>query len=274
MAGLKGLRDGPWKDFLSDKGKNVPADKLGWLNLAEPSHAELPTLMLIGDSTVRNGRGDGAGGQWGWGDFLGEHFDLAKINVVNRAVGGLSSRTFLTQGHWQRALTLLKPGDFLLLQFGHNDEGPLNDDSRARGTLKGTGEETEAIDNLLTRQHEVVHSYGWYLRKYINDAKAAGVTPIVCSPIPRKNWKDGKIVRSVQSYAGWAKTVAQEEKVGFIDLNEGVAERYDAMGPEKVDSLFADPHTHTSRAGAELNAAVVAQALRELAPKDLQADLR
>ena len=71
-----------------------------------------------------------------------DYFDAAKINVVNRAVGGLSSRTYLTQGDWDRVLAMLKPGDFVMMQFGHNDGGPLDDAARARGTLKGTGEET------------------------------------------------------------------------------------------------------------------------------------
>ena len=264
VGGLKGIPKGPWKQFLSPKGAAVESNRIGWLNLPEPANATLPSLIVIGDSTVRNGRGDGAGGQWGWGDSIGEFFDLTKINVVNRAIGGLSSRTFLTQGHWARALTLAKPGDFLIMQFGHNDNGPLNDTSRARGTIKGTGEETEEIDNLLTKQHEVVHTYGWYLRKFIRDAKAHGMTPIVCSPIPRKTWKDGKIVRSADSYAGWAKQVAEQEGVAFIDLNERVAEAYDALGAEKVEAMFADPHTHTSRRGAELNASIVATAVREL----------
>jgi lysophospholipase L1-like esterase len=269
VAGLKGLRNGPWEKFLSAKGAAAPTDNLGWLNLPEPANPALPTLMLIGDSTVRNGRGDGAGGQWGWGEPLAERFDPAKINVVNRAVGGLSSRTFLTQGHWDRALTLLKPGDLLLMQFGHNDDGPLNDTSRARGTIKGTGEATEEIDNLLTRQRETVHTYGWYLRRYIHDAKARGVTPVVCSPIPRKIWQEGKVARSTpDGYAGWAKQVAAEEGVAFVDLNELIAARYDQLGRARVDLLFADPHTHTSRAGAELNATIVVEALQNLSGVD------
>ncbi|HVU23124.1 MAG TPA: GDSL-type esterase/lipase family protein, partial [Opitutus sp.] len=212
VTGLKGLRDGPWKKFLSAKGAAVAKDEIGWLNLPEPANPRLPTLLLIGDSTVRNGRGDGAGGQWGWGEPLVDRFDPAKVNVVNRAIGGLSSRTFLTQGHWARALMLLKPGDVVVMQFGHNDDGPLNDNTRARGTIHGVGDETQEIDNLLTRQHEVVHTYGWYLRRYIRDARAHGVTPVVCSPIPRKTWKDGRIVRSApDGYAGWAKTVAGQE---------------------------------------------------------------
>ena len=102
--------------------------------------------------------------------------------------------------------------------------------ARARGTIKGTGEETEEIDNLLTKQHEVVQTYGWHLRKFIREARSRGATPVVCSLVPRKTWVDGKIVRSADTYAGWARQVATEEGVGFVDLNERVARRYDALG--------------------------------------------
>lgn len=265
VAGLKGLRPPPLKDVYSPAGDAVMADRLGWLNLPEPAEAKLPSIVLIGDSTVRNGRGDGAGGQWGWGEFLGAHFEATKVNLVNRAIGGLSSRTFRTQGHWDRALTLLKPGDFVIMQFGHNDAGPLNDTSRARGTIRGTGGETETIDNLLTHQAEVVHTYGWYLRQYIRETRAAGAIPIVCSPVPRKTWRDGRIARSTaDGYAAWARAVAAEESAPFIDLNDLVATRYEALGEAGVNELFADAHTHTSRAGAELNASIVAGALRGL----------
>lgn len=269
VAGLKGLRGGPWENFLSAKGAAVEADRLGWLDLPEPAHPARPVLWLIGDSTVRNGRGDGEGGQWGWGDALARYFDAERIEVVNRAVGGLSSRTFLTQGHWERVLTLAKSGDFLLLQFGHNDNGPLNDDARARGTIKGVGDEVETIDNRLTGQREDVHSYGWYLRTYVRDAKARGITPIVCSPVPRKTWQGVRVARSAESYAGWARQIAAEEDVAFVDLNERIAQRYEALGEAKVEPLFADAHTHTSRAGAEMNAAIVAEALRELEEAEL-----
>ena len=270
VAGLKGLRKGPFTALLSAKGTSVEADHIGWLNLPEPANAALPSIVLIGDSTVRNGRGDGSDGQWGWGDSLGNFFDPTKVNIVNRAVGGLSSRTFLTQGHWERALMLIKPGDVVVMQFGHNDSSALNDNSRARGTIKGVGEETEAIDNLLTKQHEVVHSYGWYLRKFIREAKAAGATPIVCSPIPRKTWENGKVARASESYGGWARQVALQENVGFVDLNELVAHRYDVLGEAKVEPLFADKNTHTSKAGANLNAEIVTAGLRALpsAPLD------
>lgn len=275
VGALKGLGDSPLVAYLSAKGKAVPEypAAVGGIrtppNMPVPADPNLPTLFLIGDSTVRNGRGDGANGQWGWGEPLVDFFDAKKINVANRAVGGLSSRTYLTQGHWDRVLAMMKPGDFVIMQFGHNDNGPLDDTARARGTLKGTGDETREIDNPITKQHEVVHTYGWYLKKFIADARARGATPIVCSPIPRKTWKDGKIVRNSLDYGKWAADVAASEHTPFIDLNEMIAKRYDELGPEKVEPLFGDPHTHTSRAGAELNAEIVVEGLKALQPDPL-----
>jgi rhamnogalacturonan acetylesterase len=234
------------------------------LGLPAPVNPALPTLFLVGDSTVRNGHGDGAGGQWGWGEPLVDFFDLAKINVVNRAIGGRSSRTYITEGHWADTLVLMKRGDLVLFQFGHNDSGPLDDAARARGTLSGIGDDSREIENPILKRHETVHSYGWYLRQYIADTIAKGATPIVCSPIPRKTWKDGKVVRNADNYGGWAEKVAAQKQVAFIDLNEIIASRYDALGEAAVEPLFADPHTHTSRAGAELNAESVVSGLKAL----------
>src|SRR5207237_930597 len=105
-------------------------------------------------------------------------------------------------------------GDFVLMQFGHNDGGALNDASRARGSIKGTNDATQEIDNLITEKHEVVHTFGWYMRKYVTGAKAKGATPIVCSLVPRKIWKDGKIVRS-NDYGKWAAEIARAESAAF-----------------------------------------------------------
>ena len=236
------------------------------------AHPELPTLFIVGDSTVRNGQGNGSNGQWGWGDLIGVYFDPNKINVLNWALGGRSSRTFISEGHWQQVLDALKPGDFVLIQFGHNDGGAINDATRARGSIKGIGDESQEIDNMLTHKHETVHSYGWYMREYIKDARAKDATPIICTMIPRKIWKDGKIVRNRDDYGGWAAEIAEQEKAPLIDLNEIVAERYDAMGPERVDPLFGDEHTHTSLAGAQINAEAVIAGLKALKSNPLAPD--
>jgi len=231
--------------------------------MPEPRNPRLPTLFVIGDSTVRNGRGDGADGLWGWGDPLADAFDTTRINVVNRAVSGLSSRTYRTLGHWDRVLALMKAGDVVLMQFGHNDASAVNDPTRARGSLPGTGNETTAIDNLMTGQAEVVHTYGWYLRQLVSEARAKGATVIVCSPVPRNSWQNGRVARS-DTYVAWARTVAAATGAGFVDLNDLVARRYDALGSDVVGRLFPTDNTHTSRAGAEIIANEVVQGLKSL----------
>jgi lysophospholipase L1-like esterase len=219
-----------------------------------------PTLFVIGDSTVRNS----TGGQMGWGDPLVAEFDPGKIEVINRAIGGRSSRTFLTEGRWDAIMAHLKNGDFVLIQFGHNDGGHLND-KRCRASIKGIGGETEAIVRVTDKQEETVRSYGWYLTKYVRDAKAKGAVPIIVSPIPRNIWKDGKIGRSNGDYGHWAKQVAERERAHFIDLNNLLADRFDALGPEKTAEFYAGgDHTHTCAVGAEFNARVVAEAIRSL----------
>ncbi len=225
-----------------------------------------PVLYLIGDSTVRNGQGNGSNGQWGWGEPIVDYFDASKITVLNRALGGTSARTFLTQGLWAPVNEALLPGDFVIMQFGHNDGGAPDDPARARGDLPGIGEETKEIDNPITKQHEVVHTFGWYLRRFIADARVRGATPIVCSLIPRKEWTDEKI-REVNTYAKWATEVAAAQNVLFVDLNEIVARRYDQLGAEKVETLFFGDHTHTDREGAEINADRVIAGLMTL-PKN------
>src|SRR5687768_1827122 len=120
-----------------------------------------PVLYIIGDSTVKNGSGTGQQNLWGWGSFIAGYFDTTKINVENHAIGGRSSRTFITEGRWDRILERLKPGDFVIMQFGHNDAGPLDDTARARGTIKGMGEDSGAIKNQIGKVNEVVHTNGW-----------------------------------------------------------------------------------------------------------------
>lgn len=223
-----------------------------------------PVFYIIGDSTVKNGDGSGKNLQWGWGSFIAGYFDTTKISVSNQAIGGRSSRTFITEGRWERITTALKKGDYVIMQFGHNDAGPLDDTARARGTIQGIGEESKDIYNPITKKNETVHTYGWYMRKYIREAKAKGAIAIVCSPVPRDNWKDGKVNRSTESYTKWAKEIAKEEQCSFIDLNDLIATEYESLGTEKVKAFFPADHTHTDKAGAELNASVVIRELKKI----------
>lgn len=235
---------------------------------------EKPVFYIIGDSTVKNGQGTGGGGLWGWGDFIAPYFDTTKIAIENDARGGTSSRTFQTSGLWDKVVAKLKPGDFVIMQFGHNDGSALDDTARARGTIRGVGEESKEIYNPIRKVQEVVHTYGWYMRKYISDTKAKGATAIVCSPIPRNDWKDGKVARSSESYAKWAADVARSEDVYFINLNELIAARYEAMGTDVVKPFFPGDHTHTNIDGAKLNAEIVVKELKDNGPKPLKKYLR
>jgi rhamnogalacturonan acetylesterase len=219
-----------------------------------------PSLHMIGDSTVRNLNLE----TWGWGTPIAALFDTTKIHVENNAMAGRSTRTYLSEGRWDKVLESLKPGDFVTMQFGHND-GSIPDTTKAgrRGVLKGTGEETKIL-TWPDGKAETVHTYGWYIRKFIRDTKAKGATPIVVSMIPRNELKNGEVLRADQDFGKWAATVAQEENAYFIDLNKIVADQYDALGPEKVKSFFPGDHTHTNLEGAKLNAQSVVKGIKAL----------
>ena len=228
----------------------------------------LPTLWIIGDSTVRVGTPK----QRGWGDELAPFFDPAKIQIINRAIGGRSSRTFLSEGRWDAILKELRRGDFVLMQFGHNDASPINEDppvnskTRARGVIRNNSDESVDIVNILTGKPETVRSYGWYLRQIVTTAKEKGATPIICSPIPRNSWNaEGKINRTSDSWTFWAREAAQQAGAEFIDLNEIIARAYERIGQEKTGKLFADG-THTTREGAAFNARAVVSGIRSLQP--------
>jgi lysophospholipase L1-like esterase len=284
VSGFKGLREEMWQPWLSVAGRCVPRAAPNYVHMASvkpgkgdassdpatnrflntPQRADpsLPTLWLIGDSTVRTGRGRGEGGQFGWGDPLENAFDQAKINVVNRAMGGTGARTFRTGGFWQPVLAQIQPSDIVLIQFGTNDNGE-------RGALRGIGPETEARKQK-DGTTETVETFGAYLRKFVEEIRARGATPILCSLIARKKWKDGAIDRSKDGHAAWTRQVAEAENVPFVDLHERISQRYDALGPTAVDPLFADKGVHTSFAGATLNAECVLAGLNDLPDNPLK----
>ena len=249
----------------SGQAQNAQIDQQSRASKQRAAAPNLLTIFVVGDSTANNN----ANGARGWGDPFVDYFDAEKINVLNRARGGRSSRTFITEGLWDKVLSEMKRGDFVLIQFGHNDAGAINDATRARGSLPGIGEETQEIDNLLTKKHEVVHTYGWYMRKMIADTKAKGATPIVLSLTVRNIWKEGHVERGPGKFGQWAAEVAKFEHVTFIDVTTLIADRYEELGEEKVKELFATDHTHTSPSGAELNASLVVAGLKMLKGKPL-----
>ena len=224
---------------------------------------EKPVLYIIGDSTVQNNDGNGKNEYWGWGTLLKPYFDTTRISISNHAKSGTSTRTFITDGRWLKILATLKKGDYVIMQFGHNDQAEINDSSRAKGTLKGTGDESEDIFNLKTKQPETVHTYGWYLRKFIKETKEKGAIPIVCSLVPREKWKGDKVNREIE-YVNWAQETAKKMDAYYIDLNQIIVNKWEVLGAAGVKTFFPVDHTHTNLKGAELNAASVVEGLKRL----------
>ena len=245
---------------------------------------EKPTLYLIGDSTVADGSGHN--GLWGWGKFLPMFFDSTKINIRNYAVGGTSTRTFQTNGVWDKSLnkigmwdtvySKLKKGDYLIIQFGLNDQSPVDDSTRSRGTLHGIGEDSNIILNKVTNQVETVHTFGWYMRRFIVQAREKGATVIICSSIPKNIWKDGKLIRGEYGFADWALQAAQQENAFTINLNNRIADVYDKEGEAAVTTKYhiAKDNTHTIQAGSILNASIVVDGIRDLRKCKLRKYLR
>jgi lysophospholipase L1-like esterase len=232
------------------------------------AQATRPTVWIIGDSTVRNG----TKGPQGWGDPIKAMFDQDKVRVENRAIGGRSSRTFRTEGRWEQVLKDAKPGDFVLMQFGHNDSGPLVGYDRERGSIRGEGDETEDVTKKNGAK-ESVHSFGWYMRQYVKESKDAGLTPIVCSYVPRCPKPDPKNPGAkvekpsgLGGYALWSKNAADAGGAEFIDLQKLIATRYVGRTPEEIKKQwFSDADfTHTNVEGAKLDAECVVDGIRSL----------
>ncbi len=223
-----------------------------------------PVLFLVGNSTMRTGtRGNGDNGQWGWGYFFHEYFDEDRISVENHALGGTSSRTFYNR-LWPDVLKGIKKGDWVIIELGHNDNGPY-DEGRARASIPGIGKETLDVTIKETGDKETVYTYGEYMRKFIRDVKEKGGKPILMSLTPRNAWDDAdstKITRVNKTFGLWAKQVAKQMKVPFIDLNEITAQKFEKFGKDKVKTMFYLDRIHTSEFGARVNAESAAEGLR------------
>ena len=222
-----------------------------------------PVLFLVGNSTMRNGTlGNGNNGQWGWGYYFPKYFNAEKIAVENQALGGMSTRTFYTD-LWPAVREALKPGDWVIVSIGHNDNGEFFDQKRARAVIPGIDPDTCYVGfNQRTQKQDTVYSYGTYLRRYINEAREKGANTVLMSLTPRNAYDDnGKIVRKPQTE--WARAIANEMDVPFVDLNEISGKKLDSFSHWKVDYHFMGDKIHTSKFGAELNAESAAMGIFE-----------
>jgi lysophospholipase L1-like esterase len=241
-----------------------------------------PVVFITGDSTVKNADKD-EDGMWGWGAVANTVFDESKIDIVNAAMAGRSCRSYLNEGRWDRVYNSLKPGDFVLIQFGHNDISPI-DKPKYRGAIATAADtchvyKMQAAKEDLSKQnvidqklksntqvgtYEVVFSFGWYLKKFIQDVREKGATPILVSLTPRNEWPNGKIERRNDTYGKWYREVAEATGVEFVDLHNITADFLDKKcgKKEKAMKYFNHDHTHTSLLGAKTNAQSVAKGLR------------
>ena len=229
-----------------------------------------PMVFITGDSTVKNADKD-EDGMWGWGSQAGLIFDPAKITWENVAMAGRSTKTYLREGRWEKVYNALRPGDFVLIQFGHNDICPIND-KKGRGVIPGTADTCHVYQMEADGSYVLTYSFGWYLRKFIDDVREKGATPILLSLTPRNEWPGGRIERRNGTYGRWYREVVEQTGVEFVDvhnisadfLDKKFASKDETKSKAKASMYFNHDHTHTSKLGAQMNARSVAQGLRDI----------
>ena len=221
-----------------------------------------PRVFLAGDSTGKNADKD-PNGMWGWGSQAASVFDGDKCTFVNCAMAGRSTRTFLKEGRWDEIYNSLEPGDYVLIQFGHNDMSGI-DKPKFRGVIPVAQDTCHVYRMEDDGSYEVVYSFGWYLKKFIEDTREKGATPILLSLTPRNEWPNGKVERRNDFFGKLYRQVVEETGVDFIDILNITADTLDKMGKEKAAAMFNHDHTHTSLAGAQLNCQSLAKGLKAI----------
>ena len=210
---------------------------------AETTPLGSPIIVIVGDSTVCNWPPNDNLHREGWGMHIQEYFKN-DIQIINLAASGRSSKTFISEGRWAKALQA-NPG-VVLIQFGHNDShAPTNPEA------------TNAATDFRT-----------YLRQYIDEARTIGAIPVLITPMCRRTATD-----NLQPYADAMKAVAAEKKVALIDLHAASAKLYAQLGPEGVMALEANlasgdyDSTHFNAAGAKAMAKLVMDELPAVVPQ-------
>ena len=226
-----------------------------------------PVVWLCGDSTCKNNDNDSTG-MWGWGSQAYLYFDSTKCTFANEAKAGRSCRTYLNEGRWDKVYNSLQPGDIVLLQFGHNDTGDI-DTKKERADIATGLDSTHVYRMASSGEYEAVYSFGWYLKKMIQDAREKGAVPVLLSLTPRNEWPGGRIERRNSSYGRWYRQVVEATGVDFIDVHNITADALDALGQEAAREYYNRDHTHTSLKGARLNAHSVYEGLRAIGYYDI-----
>lgn len=211
---------------------------------------DVPTVFLAGDSTVTDQRAEPAAS---WGQMLPALFE-PDVAVANHAESGETLKSFVTELRFDKMLSPMKPGDWLLIQFGHNDQ-------------KAQWPQTY-VDPAIT--------YPAWLRTYIAEARRRGAHPVLVTSPERRNYDNGKVRPTLAEYAEAARKVAHEEGVPLIDLQERTVTLYEALGEDAASKLFNDggkDRTHHNSPGAWFLARAVAAEIAAQVP-DLAAHLK
>ncbi|WP_084018962.1 rhamnogalacturonan acetylesterase [Moheibacter sediminis] len=214
---------------------------------------EKATLFLIGDSTMADKKDPDKNPEHGWGQMLPEL--MSGIEIQNHAVNGRSSKSFRSEGRWEPVLKQIKKGDFVIIQFGHNDQ---KDQDSVRFTNPAT-------------------QYRTNLERYVNEAREKGAIPILMTSIVRRNFNEkGVLIDTHGNYPLVVRMVANDLKVAFVDLQLLTEQLVISYGPEKSKDLYLhfekgqnayypegkNDDTHLSKLGAALTAEM---ALKHLA---------
>ncbi|GAA4746540.1 rhamnogalacturonan acetylesterase [Flavisolibacter ginsenosidimutans] len=211
-------------------------------------------VYLIGDSTMCEYEPERAP-ITGWGMPFKYFFD-SSITIDNRAKGGRSTRTFISEGRWQPVADSLQKGDYVLMQFGHNDE---------------------AKEEKYKDRYTPVPDYKTNLAKFISETRAKGATPVLITPVSRMRFKDGVAQETHTDYTAAVYEVAKQHNVPLIDLDKMSRELYQQMGEENTKLLFMQlapgehpsypdgqkDNTHFNEYGARRIAELVLAGLRE-----------
>ena len=172
------------------------------------------TIFMAGDSTMAIKQPDKRP-ETGWGEMLGKYFKDGTVTIDNRAMNGRSTKTFISEGRWQSIVDALQKGDYVLIQFGHNDE------SKEKG-----------------ERYTPPADYRNNLIRFITDVKAKGGNPVLLTPVMRRKFdSSGNFVDTHGEYPDIVRTVAKEQKVPLIDMHrdsEVVIKSYGVEGSRKL----------------------------------------
>ena len=237
------------------------------LYLIEIVLTEVPNNIFIAGDSTADSNGGNNGVTNGWGKFLG---DYLKIKVYNHAVSGQSARTFYRDGGWANLIKDVSKGDYVFIQFGHNDVGGPN--QNPKGSAGGTGDETVTV--TVNGVEEIVHTFPWYIRYFANQVLEKGATPLLLSLTPNFAFVDGKI-GDPSRFAGFMELVSGELNIPFIDHYRYIARNWEILGEAyiKEHNWFPTDYKHTSPEGADFNAKMIISAIKCQNIEDLVAVL-